>query len=104
MTPTEGFLYAALGATWGGIGLSFGVGKWVRSRETDVKAMAEQFKSVTTALMYRIEQLEKRTEHAGGHMSDLATAVQGLPERLRQSFVTREEWDLTERRKTDPKG
>ena len=100
MSVTESMLYAALGATWGGIGISFAVGKWVRSRETDGKALAEQFRSNSTALLYRIEQLEKRTDQAGGHISDLASAVQGLLEQLRKAFVTREEWDMSERRRS----
>ena len=101
MTLTESMLLAGLGATWAGIVLSFGIGRWARSREVDAKGMAEQFRSVTTALMYRIEQLEKAQDRAGGHISDLASSVQGLPERLRAEFVTRTEWNLTERRR-DP--
>ena len=108
MTLTESMLLAGLGATWGGIVLSFGVGRWAKSREVDAKGLAEQMKSVTTALLYRIEQLEKSQDHASGKMSDLTSKIQVLIERfdaringLKSEFVTRTEWDLTERRRKD---
>ncbi len=108
MTSTEGMLYAALAATWGGIGFSFVVGKWVRSRETDAPQLAEQMKSITDALLYRIQQLEKSQDNASGRMSDLTGKIQVLIERfdlritnLKTDFVTRIEWDLTERRRKE---
>jgi hypothetical protein len=90
VTTIEQFLTAALGVTWGGIGLAFAVGKWARSRE-----------AAGETLLFRIEQLEKRMEQAGNKMSDLASAVQGLPDRLRHDFVLRVEWDATERRRKE---
>ena len=68
--------------------VSFIVGKWVQRREGSAEIP-----------LYRISQLEARMDRAGEKMSDLANAVQGMPERLRGEFVTRKEWDLTERRK-----
>ena len=44
-------------------------------------------------LAYRIEQLEKRVDQTGHKISDLATAVQGLPEHLRTTFVPREVYE-----------
>lgn len=103
MTTVEQFLTAALGITWGGIGLSFAVGKWAKSREAGEASLQTAQTVMGAALLYRIEQMEKRMDKAGGHISDLATAVQGLPETLgrafRTEFVTRREWDLTERRR-----
>jgi Zn-dependent protease with chaperone function len=90
VTPVEQWLTAALGITWGGLGLSFAVGKWARGRET-----------AADAILYRVEQLERRMERAGEKMSDLANEVQAMPERLRHEFVLRAEWALTERRKSE---
>jgi TolA-binding protein len=101
-------LLAGLGATWGGIAMSFAVGKWARSREMDGPKLAEQMKSITDALLYRIQQLEKSQDNASGRMSDLTGKIQILIERfdaringLKTEFVTRTEWDLTERRRKD---
>lgn len=41
----------------------------------------------------RVINLEKRMDKAGGEMSNLATAVQGLIERARTIFVTQREFD-----------
>lgn len=90
MTQIEQLLAAALGVTWGGLGLSFAIGKWARSREV-----------AADVPLYRIQQLEKRCDQAGEKMSDLANMVQSMPERLRADFVTRAEWALTERRRDD---
>jgi hypothetical protein len=100
----EQLLASALAVTWGGLGVSFAIGRWARRQET-----------ASEIPLYRIEQLEKRMEtvvlrteweatdrqldRAGKKMSDLANEVQVLPERMREQFVLRAEWDLTERRR-----
>ncbi len=83
----EQWLLTILSLSWSGYLVSFAVGKWVQRREGS-----------TEVPLYRIAQLEARMDHAGEKMSDLANAVQGMPERLRGEFVTRREWDATERR------
>ena len=45
-------------------------------------------------IAYRLLCVEKRLDQSGEHISDLATAVQGLPERLRSVFVTKEVFEL----------
>jgi len=84
----EQWLLTILSLSWSGWMVSFVVGKWVQRREGS-----------TEIPLYRITQLEARMDRAGDKMSDLANAVQGMPERLRDEFVTRQEWDLTERRR-----
>ena len=84
----EQWLLTILSVSWSGWMVSFVVGKWVQRREGS-----------TEIPLYRITQLEARMDHAGEKMSDLANAVQAMPERLRLEFVTRREWDATERRR-----
>lgn len=90
VTPTEQMLTAALGVTWGGLGLSFAIGKWARSRETDGEIP-----------LYRITQLEHRMDQAGEKMSDFTNMIQAMPDKLRLEFVTRLEWNATERRRRE---
>lgn len=49
---------------------------------------------------YRIGQLERRMDQAGEKMSDLANDVQTMPDKMRAEFVSRKEWEATERRRS----
>lgn len=82
----EQWLLTILSLSWSGWMVSFIVGKWVQRREgsTDVP-------------IYRLALLEKRMDQAGDKMSDLANVVQAMPDKIREEFVTRREWN--ERRK-----
>lgn len=66
------------------IGLIFlGIHRWVQDR-----------KVYETSDNGRIKALENRMDRAGTEMSDIATDVQSLPERMRQEFVTQKLFDL----------
>lgn len=84
----EQWLLTILSLSWSGWMISFIVGKWVQRREGSADVP-----------IYRLSQLEKRMDDAGEKMSDLANIVQVMPDRLRAEFVTRREWDATERRR-----
>jgi hypothetical protein len=84
----EQWLLTILSVSWSGWMISFVVGKWVQRREGSADVP-----------LYRLTQLEQRMNQAGDKMSDLANEVQAMPERLRNEFVTRREWDATERRR-----
>ena len=43
-----------------------------------------------SAVSIRVDNIEIRMDRAGEKVSDLATDVQGMPERLRHEFVTKE--------------
>lgn len=47
---------------------------------------------------FRQNQLEKRMDSAGEKMSDMAGHVQAFPERMRDEFLTRREWEEWRRR------
>lgn len=105
---TEQWLLAAVTASWSANMISLAVGRWLHKTEHQVDAplyriqmLENQLVAVAAipVLVHRVTELEKRVDQAGKHTSDLASAVQGLPERLRHTFVTREEWNLTERRR-----
>ena len=49
--------------------------------------------SVATGAL-KIDRLERRMDQAVEKVSDLATEVQGMPERLRHEFVTKEHLQL----------
>jgi hypothetical protein len=83
----EQWLLTILSLSWSGWMISFVVGKWVQRREGSADVP-----------LWRITQLERRMDQAGDKMSDLANAIQGMPERLRDEFVTRREWDAIEKR------
>jgi hypothetical protein len=86
----EQWLLTILSVSWSGWLLSFAFGKWVQRREGSAEIP-----------LHRITELERRMDRAGEKMSDLANDVQGMPERLRDQFVTRYEWAATERRRRD---
>lgn len=52
------------------------------------------------AIETRVDSVDRRMDRAGKQMSDFASNLQGLPERLRKDFVTRERLEdlLTESR------
>lgn len=84
----EQWLLTILSLSWSGWLLSFIIGKWVQRRDDSSQIP-----------VYRIAQLETRMELAGEKMSDLANVVQVMPDKMRLEFVTRREWDATERRR-----
>lgn len=103
----EKWLLAVLSVSWSGWLLSFAIGKWTHRQETITENPVYRIAQLEThmkavddipLLVHRIRELETRMNQAGNKMSDLTDAVQGLPERLRGTFVTRMEWDMSERR------
>lgn len=104
---TEQWLLTAVSVSWSGWMTSLAVGKWIRKTETQTEQPVYRIAQLELhmasvdlipLLLHRVKELESRMDQAGDKMSDLTDAVQGLPERLRGTFITRIEWDLTERR------
>lgn len=65
----------------------FKTGAWSTSNENRIKALEVH---VPENLDYRLKGLENRMDRAGLETSRLATEVQGLPQRIREEFHTRE--------------
>lgn len=112
MNP-EKWLLLVLSVSWSSWLLSFTIGKWVRRQESVTEHPLYRIGQLELhlgavdqipLLVHRVTELERRVNQAGEKMSDVADAVQSLPERLRADFVTRDEWDLTERRRRPDAG
>lgn len=63
----------------------FQLGKWSTTvdRSADFDALRESIRAI-----------HRRLDDAGEKASDLASAVQGMPERIRRDFITRDEFTI----------
>ena len=105
-------LLAVISFVQAGLVFSFTVGKWATRRELSSDDQKRTLDTIFDRLRaldagaatmilvtYRVTELEKTLDDAGERTSKLATYVQGLEEKLRRDFITRDECDIRERRK-----